>query len=122
MKKAKAQGEGSLPALPEMDANQAAPQIVPEVAPKYTDVVENDDEDDGTNTTDNSPASSSNSSPNYNSLPTSSFEEEEDKTSNSSGYQFINSIPKSIVKPIFNNKKEIRFIGNGKPKCGPQQY
>lgn len=121
MKKAKAQGEGSLPALPalpELDANQAAPQIVPEAAPKYTDVVDNDEDTDGTITTDNSQASSSNSSPNYNSMPTTSFEEEEDKTSNSSGYQFNNSIPKSIVKPIFNAKKEIRFIGNGKPKLG----
>lgn len=116
MKKAKA--EGALPALPEMDANQAAPQIVPEAAPKYTDVVENDDDDDGTNTTNYSPAPSSNSSPNYNALPSSSFEEEEDKTSNGSGYQFNTPIPKSIVKPILNSKKEIRFIGNGKPKMG----
>jgi hypothetical protein len=118
IKKAKAQGEGSLPALPEMDSKQAAPQIVPEAAPKYTDVVENDDEDEGTTTTNYSPTPSSNSSPNYNALPSNSPEEEEEDANNSSGYQFKNSIPKSNVKPILNNKKEIRFIGNGKPKLG----
>jgi hypothetical protein len=107
IKKAKAQGEGSLPALPELDANQAAPQIVPEAAPKYTDVI---DEGEDQDTTESSSPSSSPASNNY--------EEENEDTSNSGGYQFNNSIPKSIVKPILNSKKEIRFIGNGKPKLG----
>lgn len=118
LKKAKAQGEGSLPALPEMDANQATPQIVPEAAPKYTDVVENDDEDDGTNTTNYSPTPSSNSSPNYNALPSNSPEEEEEETNNSGGYQFNNSVPKSNSATKWNERQDKRIIGNGKPKLG----
>ena len=48
MKKAKAEGDGSLPALPEMD-NNGASQIVPEAAPKYTDLVENEADNEGEN-------------------------------------------------------------------------
>lgn len=107
IKKVKAQSEGSLPALPEMDSNQAAPQIVPEAAPKYTDVIDNDEDQDS------SESASPSSSPASN-----NYEEENEDTSNSGGYQFNNSVPKNNSATKWNERNDNKIIGNGKPKLG----
>lgn len=121
MKKAKAEGSiPSLPGLPEMDSNQTTPQIVPETAPKYTDVVENEEEELVPSQSSYSPTSSSNQSTNYNALPSNPPEEEEEESNSSGGYQFNNSIPKSNSATKWNERQDNKIIGNGKPKLSTQ--
>ena len=120
IKKAKAEGDGSLPALPEMD-NNGASQIVPEAAPKYTDLVENEADNEGENEV-ATPNYASKSAPSNSYTPSADADDEEDYSGANNGYQPNNSIPKTNSATKWNTAPVKKVIGNGKPKIGMQQY